>query len=252
MYKLSVGALFRNESHSMKEWLEHYLLHGVEHFYLINDDSTDSFMEILQPYIDAKIVTLFNAEWKRYLGRQRDMYTHYILPRLNDKETTWLLMVDLDEYMWSPMNINLCHVLDMCHSFGQIQVKDILFGSSGHVVQPKYIVKNFTQRAVEPRNCYKYFVRSGYNFTHLNVHHATFADKADELNKFVILDSQYFVLNHYCIQSRQFWNEVKCTRNDSDHYRVRTMEEFDSIDYRDVDDTQLAEQNEVLITSGKI
>ena len=40
MYNLSVGALFKNESHALEEWLEHYLYHGADHFYLINDGSS--------------------------------------------------------------------------------------------------------------------------------------------------------------------------------------------------------------------
>ena len=52
MYKLSVGALFKNEASILKEWIEHYLHHGVEHFYLINDNSTDNFLDVLQPYVE--------------------------------------------------------------------------------------------------------------------------------------------------------------------------------------------------------
>ena len=59
MYKLSIGALFKNESHSIKEWLEHYLYQGVEHFYLVDDDSTDNTREILKPYVEKGIVSLF-------------------------------------------------------------------------------------------------------------------------------------------------------------------------------------------------
>ena len=42
MYKLSVGTIFKNEEHIIKEWIEHYLYHGVEHFYLIDDNSDDN------------------------------------------------------------------------------------------------------------------------------------------------------------------------------------------------------------------
>jgi hypothetical protein len=155
MYRLSVGALFRNETHILREWIEHYLHHGVEHFYLINDGSTDSYMEILQPYIDTNTVTLFDVEWSRYVGRQRDMYTRYILPHI--KETDWLLIADLDEFVWTPHSIDLCHVLNSCHNVGQIQMKEYIFGSNGHIEQPKNVVNSFTMRSKEPIKCYKYF-----------------------------------------------------------------------------------------------
>jgi hypothetical protein len=37
-YYLSVGAIFKNESMILKEWIEHYLHHGFEHIYLINEN----------------------------------------------------------------------------------------------------------------------------------------------------------------------------------------------------------------------
>jgi len=39
---LGIGAVFKNESHIMIEWIEHYLSHGVDTIYLINDESTDN------------------------------------------------------------------------------------------------------------------------------------------------------------------------------------------------------------------
>ena len=36
-YYLSVGAMFKNESHILKEWLDHYLREGVDMFLLINN-----------------------------------------------------------------------------------------------------------------------------------------------------------------------------------------------------------------------
>jgi len=37
LYYFSIGTIFKNESHIMKEWLEHYFFHGIEHIYMIND-----------------------------------------------------------------------------------------------------------------------------------------------------------------------------------------------------------------------
>ena len=38
-YYLSIGAIFKNESDSILEWLEHYIIRAVDHFYLIDDES---------------------------------------------------------------------------------------------------------------------------------------------------------------------------------------------------------------------
>jgi hypothetical protein len=245
MYTLSVGALFKNESHSIKEWIMHYLHHGVDHFFLINDNSTDDFLPILQPYIDDGKITLFHVIEPYYLGRQRNLYNRYILPHI--KETKWLLMVDIDEYVWSKKNVNISHVLlTEFEGLGQIQLRESLFGSNGHITQPRTIVNSFTKRCREHRTGkYKYFLHSAYEFSSLNIHHADFANAEyiQDFSKFIVVFPEYFIMNHYNCQSREFWDTVKCTRGDSDHYVTRLPEHFALYDINEIDDFELVEQN---------
>jgi len=255
-YVLCVGALFKNEEHAIQEWMEHYIFHGVEHFYLIDDASTDRSVELLQPYIEKGIVTLFHVDCPYYLGRQRDLYTTHILPHL--KETQWLLMVDFDEFAWSPKSISLAEVLqNEMRNLGQIQIRESMFYSNGHEKQPQSIVAGFTKRDVntpisnDPSRipALKYFVNSDYAFSALNIHHATFVDKMHEENNFLILYPEYFRYNHYTCQSRDIWNRVKCSRGDSDNYLVRTPESFDGrfLNKEEIEDTGLLEQNRPLL-----
>jgi hypothetical protein len=247
-YKLAVGAMFKNEGLAMVEWIEHHLYHGVEHFYLIDDNqSTDDSVERLQPYIDRGLVTLYSVNVPYFLGRQSMMYTHYILPHL--KETEWMLMIDLDEFVWSPKALDLRTILDQCGAFSQIQMYQLNFGSSGHETQPKSIVANFTKRCKEDMSGgYKYFISSKYKFKKLGAHHAEYVNPEDK-QSFVILQHEWFALNHYVLQSREFWESVKCgpTRNDSDGYRVRKKEEFNHTEWNDREDTELLEQNRQLL-----
>jgi hypothetical protein len=242
MYKLSVAALFKNEEHIIEEWIEHYLSRGVEHIYLINDKSTDGFLPKIQRYIDSGIVTLFNAEFDYYQRRQRDMYNTFIMPVL--KETKWMIMVDLDEFLWTPVSKDLNVMLDRCSNFAQIQVCHTLFGSNGFIEQPKSVVSSFTKRAKNSVGFQKYIINTDYEFVSLNVHSASFKDDiyVNDANKFVLLGPEYFRLNHYSCQSLNFWKEVKCTRGDSDNYRTRTLEDFHKLDLNEVDDFDLANQ----------
>ena len=50
-YTLSVVSIFKNESHIRQEWIEHYLTEGVEHFYLIDNGSSDQYQIVLEPYL---------------------------------------------------------------------------------------------------------------------------------------------------------------------------------------------------------
>jgi hypothetical protein len=140
------------------------------------------------------------------------------------------------------MDINLAKLLEKCLHLSQVQVRETRFGSNGHIEQPARIVESFT-KCTTKRLSLKYFINSNYEFTHLNVHHATFANKEHDLRKFLVLEDNYFMLNHYSCQSRNFWRDVKCTRNDCDNYRIRNMDGFAELDLNEVEDLRLAIQS---------
>lgn len=235
---LSVCSIFKNESNSIVEWIEHYIYHGVNHFYLIDDDSDDNGVSLLTKYIDK--ITLFKSHgWNRYIGRQRDMYNHFMLPIL--KESDWVLVVDMDEYMWSPKNVDLKETLKLCQHMSQVQVNHTPFGSSGFIEQPPAIVPYFKYKSLNVTDkSYKYFVNTKHEFSSLNVHHAT-----GPLEGFFLLTKPYFQLNHYKIQSMDHWKNVKCTRGDADQYTKRTIEMFHDFDHNEVIDEGLYEQNKL-------
>ena len=64
MYFLSVLSIFKNEIMNLKVWIEHYLWQGVDHFYLIDNGSTDNPLHILQEYINKGIVSYYYKEEK--------------------------------------------------------------------------------------------------------------------------------------------------------------------------------------------
>lgn len=245
MHQFSVCALFKNESHILREWLEHYIYHGADHFYLLNDESDDSYLSVLEKYISNRTVTLIDVNCERYPNRQRDIYNKYMLPRLD--ETKWLLLCDLDEFVWSPSHVNITKLLENCNHLAEIQVVQTLFGSNGHITQPESVVKSFTMR----RNCqfgstrthgYKYFLNSSYPFTELNVHYAIPKDPYDEKNRWLILNDEYLILNHYSCQSKE-WFEKKCKRTDANEFKSLTMSDFSEFDINEVEDTRLCQQN---------
>ncbi len=249
MHTLSVGAIFRNEAAALGEWLDHYIHHGVEHFYLINDNSTDESLSVVAEYIKLGRVSLSTVDHPYYLGRQHYLYNSCILPRIS--ETHWLLIVDLDEFMWSPRATDLKQVLSHLDGIAQVQVSHTLFGSNGHDASPQGgLVESYTRRASdspteEPGN-HKYFINTTIaEVSSLGVHSAQFAAK--EGAPYYIMDSSWFILNHYCCQSKQFWRETKCTRGDADNYRVRSMDDFDVYDLNDTEDTRLLEQNRSIV-----
>jgi len=258
-YYFAIGAMFKNESHILQEWIEHYLFHGVDHIYLINDNSDDNSVEILQPYIAKNVVTLYNCHEPYYLGRQRKLYNQYFMPLIKAKVSKWFAIFDVDEFLWSPRSIDLKILLRTLEHLAQIQINHGLFGSNGLIEQPISVVEAFTRRAPLGEGGFdlKYIVNTSFGFTSLNVHHADFENEELMKTSFLMLDYQankdfpYFALNHYRCQSLDLWNKVKCTRGDADNYLVRDSYHFKLNDRNDEEDLRLYNQNKPLIEKLK-
>jgi hypothetical protein len=50
--------MFKNEADIMKEWITHYINQGVDKLLMIDNDSNDNYLEILSPYIENNKVNL--------------------------------------------------------------------------------------------------------------------------------------------------------------------------------------------------
>ena len=273
---IAAGSIFKNEAHILEEWFQHHLHHGISHFYMINDGSTDDYLSVMQPYIDKGIVTLYQNDVPRYrLGRSRDIWTKYLIQHL--PHCTWLALIDLDEFLWSPKSVDLRHVLKPYEAFGYIEVNWVMFGSSGHVDQPPSVVKGFTKRgpyackmwhkmpegALVPDfwpveksedNRYYYDVVSGpkcivnTKFTlKFDVHGAETTTPAVNLSYRTNYENPDLLINHYFCQSEQYWKEVKCKRGElcyyEDNYRDMDIFELWNQDTNSVEDTRLVDQN---------
>ena len=55
-YYLAICAIAKNEGPYFKEWIEWHLNHGVDKFYIYDNESTDDTKSILEPYIKRGIV----------------------------------------------------------------------------------------------------------------------------------------------------------------------------------------------------
>jgi len=235
-YQFVVGAVFKNENHILKEWIEHYYLHGAEHIYLINDESSDDFMKTLLPYIKQGYVTLFHNKLKiDTYPRQTVVYHEYFRPVLSTSK--WWTILDLDEFLYHPDHIDIKKGLDKYNDDSQLFIKWTMFGSNGHIEQPKLVVPSFTKRWNELSQTGKTIFQSVY-LQEFGVHY-------HELSKsFIFIDD--FVINHYAIQSWKFFERTKMTRGDVNNYApgIRDRKYFDDYDKNDQDDIQLSKQNQ--------
>lgn len=205
----------------MQEWIEHYLAFGVDHFYLIDNNSDDHYRSVLEPYIDKGLVDLFFTERDGY---QIGAYTE-LLPVLR-AEAEWIGVFDLDEFIYPPYDQSFGDVLELFGQHEVVLVPWLSFGSSGFVAQPPSVTESFTRRgpAQVSRAFLKAFSRSR-SVKLLSQHNPEIVAGTKILANGKLFDSEPFILldescvhefrllnNHYRLQSLDYFVKVKTAR----------------------------------------
>lgn len=141
---LGLVAIFKNEATIMEEWLAHYFAEGVDVIHLIDNGSTDQYLDKLRNFIDAGRVQLV-IDRTRHM--QKELYNkHY--GRICRQNFKWVMIVDLDEFMYARMGFATIRQYLMslpCH-VKQVYVPWKMFGSNGNITQPPSVVYGFTRR----------------------------------------------------------------------------------------------------------
>jgi hypothetical protein len=103
-YNLVLCVCIKNEAKYMNDFLQHYIKQGVEHFYIINNNSADNISNILENY--KNIITIFedNRDLQMYSNCQgkdfqKQIYDDYFYPIII-KDACWAIIVDVDEFMY--------------------------------------------------------------------------------------------------------------------------------------------------------
>lgn len=148
-YDLAIVAILKNEGHYLKEWLDYYLLAGVDHFYLYDNDSTDDYETIIAPYIEAGLVTSIclsggSAQYAAYNFAVRDYRF----------ECRYMAFIDLDEFIYpknttETITATLDDILKNFPEASGLAVNWQLFGSNGQQTADysRGVLERFTRRA---------------------------------------------------------------------------------------------------------
>lgn len=252
MYNLVVCAVFKNEAHILEEWILHYLHHGFEHIYLINDFSSDNYMDIINKY--SENITLYHNDIIHGFAKKKqvDIYHKYFMTDAF-KNSKWVAIFDLDEFLYSPSEINIKNIIDRYDDYNAILVDWVHFGSNGHILQPHSVVEGFTKRA--PITTVLYNNKTIFKpdkLKDLEIHTTKVEGKTIHLkysNESLIPP---LILNHYNIQSKNFYLNVKQTRGDINARNVsRDIKIFKSYDNNDIRDFRLYFQNKAIVQKIK-
>jgi glycosyltransferase involved in cell wall biosynthesis len=237
-YFLGLAAIMKNEGTILREFVAHYRNQGVQHFYFINNDSTDDTVDILKDLEAEGVVTAFHDASKHSHVRLLNTYFPIAI-----EECEWIVNVDLDEFMYTRTDGGLAHFLHthVPHDVMCVYAPWKMFGSSGHITQPASVINGFTRRTPCQNTLIKSITRSSAMLefdihTHqmrsnkaMNglgmVHDLTscFQPNTEEMNTGSVLQ-----LNHYPIQSFDWFKRVKMTRGDA---RDPTIDTFRNEEY---------------------
>lgn len=225
MHYLSILAILKNEAMNLKIWIDHYLWQGVDHFYLIDNGSDDESNAILKDLIAKGYpITLYELPEKH---RQMQHY-HYVYDNENLREKTkWLIIADLDEFFYC-LHSTIKNELPKWETFDYISSRWRLFGSNNLDKHPADIRVGLTTREEALRPTPKYIIQpKNIESQHFGTHFVT-----GGYQRGVDL-SDVFRLNHYVIQSREYYEKVKMSRGDvacSDIDNVRDWNYFKKFD----------------------
>jgi hypothetical protein len=201
-------------------WIEHYLWQGVEHFYLIDNDSNDNPMDILQEYIDQGIVTY------AFLPEKASQTKHYHTVFKNEdlkSKTYWLIVCDLDEFFFGVDKKLKTKLSQLDNYYDYILCNWKMFGTDGNITHPADIRIDIVHRVNELNENTKYIFKTSIinDVTDINIHWLNTKIKRKRIA------NQLVQLNHYPIQSLDFFQKVKMTRGAADtNENVRDMNYF--------------------------
>jgi hypothetical protein len=250
---LTVVSIFRNEANILKEWLDHYIVRGVTKFHLINDRSDDNFLEVLKVYIEQGIVHLHeSSEPHDLIGRQNKIY-ETIFEKISSK-LDWVLMIDLDEFVWNTKNLSLLEYVKDLESqnvfIERIFMDD--FGDNDILIQPNSVVSTFKRRALRrkrrinfgmTKSLFKYSKAGRIKFQHVSL-------KAGDSIKILNSSECNLRLNHYKMQSLQRWAENIVHRGSANGTEAQHLRHSWTFFHRykskmnEIEDLGLIEQNE--------
>jgi glycosyltransferase involved in cell wall biosynthesis len=207
IYTLSVLAIVKNEGMVLDELFQHHIWQGVEHFYMIDNDSTDNTKQIIQKYVDQGIASYY------YRPEKAIQTTHYnyIYDNYARKESKWIAVIDADEFMYNRQKgLNMKdYVLQLNYKeVGGARLQFKMFGSSDYIKQPKNVRKSFIwrQKYVPTDVCCPWKVIVNTDATEsLNVH-----DHEHTLP--IVKEYDKVVINHYQIMSKEYFEKIKMQR----------------------------------------
>lgn len=258
-YKISILSMFKNEAMIMEEWIQHYISEGIEHFYLIDNGSTDNYDLIIKKY--AEKITLVIDSSRDKDETQPLLFNRHFLSR-SKIETEWLLVCDMDEYIYSRNGYRTIkeYINKVPENIDCILLPWKNFGNNGVDMHPDSIISTFIRREDEIEFKKRIVEENWFghskslfrtkNVTRLNTHIPILVIENIRFSDFTGIDMKKYDgscqplhLNHYQHMSYHYYTKVKMIRGDAqtwfNRYNLTRFHRENTI-FNKIDDHELA------------
>lgn len=241
-FYLAICAIAKNEGPYFKEWIEWHKNHGVDKFYIYDNESTDETREVLRPYIESGLVEYI--DWPGY-RRQIAAYDDCI--RRFRFEARWIAFIDLDEFIVPVKDASIPAFLSRFESFAGVEINWLIYGSDGqksksgapvmerfrsHSV-PEHNLNRHVKSIVDPRNvfnmigCHEAAKISGYIAdSHGDPVVRNFRERTPQ--------QDVIRVNHYAVRSYEEFHEKQARGRASGKQRTVSDAYFEQYDLNDI------------------
>ena len=241
-YYLAVCAIAKNEGPYFKEWIEWHRAHGVEKFYIYDNESTDCTQEVLMPYIESGLV-----EYISFPGYRKQLAAYDDCLEKHRLEARWIAFIDLDEFIVPMKDKTIPDFLSRFENFPAVEINWLIYGSGGAKKKlPGTMMDRFKCHSL-PDNRLNRHVKSIVNprrvFTMIGCHEAArisghAADShGNPVNKhFREREPQQDIIriNHYAVRSFEEFLEKQNRGRASGTQKTVPMEYFAQYDLNDI------------------
>lgn len=252
MYKMVIGTMFRNEAYYLKEWIDHHIMIGVEHFYLYNDSSTDNWEEVLKPYIDSGIVEVFFWEVIRSAWTSSQVLAFHDIGQKYGHLTEWLTFIDIDEFILPIKNKLLIDCLNEYFSDASaVYISWRSYGTSHITIKPYDTIldkltmssERLHSRNASGKTIFRTSCASDYNL--MWSAHFVPLDKGiynngdcefipfNETNSDIMLDGRHrdnvIILNHYCHRDDNYFFSYRLHRDNTESLMMEHYDSFNKV-----------------------
>ncbi len=160
-YHISLCIMFKDEKPYLREWIEYHRMMGVDHFYMYDNNSSDGFEAVTDPYEREGVVTL--VRWPQehsQVACYEDCIKNF------QSESDWIGFIDVDEFLVPVAEESLAGFLDKFSNRPAVLIYWRFFGSGGMLERDtsRLVMEDFVVASEKLYNKGKCFFNSNFDY----------------------------------------------------------------------------------------